>query len=131
MDISKIVTLTSFNYYEWKSKIEILLRNKGLYRATMALEIEPNAVVEKARWHNRKDEAYGFLCLSLYLELIFHLHGLKFPNEVCIKLESLFGKQDDLRGHQLENELISLRQIEFETIEESITKFNSLVIFLK
>ena len=47
MDISKIVTLTSFNYYEWKSKIEIILCNKGLYRVTMALEIEPNPIVEK------------------------------------------------------------------------------------
>ena len=54
----------------------------------MALEIEPNSAVEKAKWHNRKDEAYGSLSLSL-------------------KLESLFGKKDDLiRGHQLENELI-------------------------
>ena len=65
MDLSKIVTLTSFNYYECKSKVEILLHNKGLYRVTMALEIEPNALAEKARWHNRKDEAYGLICLSL------------------------------------------------------------------
>ena len=48
-----------------------------------------------------------------------------------IKLESLFRKKDDLRGHQLENELISLRPSEFKTIEEFITKFKSLVIFLK
>ena len=74
MDISKIVTLTSFNYYEWKSKIEILLHNKGLYRVTMAFKIEPNVVVEKARWHNKKDEAYGLICLSLsLLNLLFIL----------------------------------------------------------
>ena len=48
-----------------------------------------------------------------------------------IKLESLFEKQDDLRGHQLEKELISLRPSEFETIEEFITKFKSLVLLLK
>ena len=58
----------------------------------MALEIEPNEVVEKEKWHNRKDEAYGFLCLSLSPELIFHLDGLTSPNEVWIKLESLFRK---------------------------------------
>ena len=113
MDLSKIVTLTSLNYYEWKSNIEILLHMKGLYRVTMALEIEPNAFVEKARWHNRKDEAYGLLSLSLSLEFIFHHDGLKGPNEVWIKLEHLFGKKDDLRGNQLENDLISLRPSEF------------------
>ena len=72
-----------------------------------------------------------FVYLSLSPELIFHLDGLTCPNEVWIKLESLFGKQDDLRGHQLENELISLRPSEFETIEEFITKFKSLVILFK
>ena len=87
MDLSKIVTLNSFNYYEWKSKIEILLRRKGvyrvtmaleinLYRVTMALEINPNAVAEKAMWHSRKDEAYGLLCLSFSCELHFHRDGL-------------------------------------------------------
>ena len=71
MDLYMIVTLNSFNYYEWKSHIEILLRNKDLYRVTIALEIEPNAVAKKARWHNRKDEAYGFLCLSLSLSITY------------------------------------------------------------
>ena len=47
-----------------------------------------------------------------------------------IKLESLFGKQYDLRGHQLENELISLKPSEFKTIKELITKFRTLVLFL-
>ena len=74
MDISKIVTLTSFNYHEWESKIEILLRSEGLYRVTMALEIKPKAVVEKGKWHNRKDEAYVFLRLSLPLS------GTSFPS---------------------------------------------------
>ena len=60
------------------------------------------------------------LSLSLSPELIFHLDGSTGPNELGIKLESLFGKKDDLRGHQLENELISLRPSEFKTIKEFI-----------
>ena len=131
MDLSKVTTLNSFIYHEWKSKIEILLCNKGLYRVTVALEVEPNAIVEKAKWHNRKDEVYGLLCLSLSPEFLFHLNGLTSLSEVWIKRESLFGKQDGLRGHQLENELISLRPSELETIEEFIIKFKSLVLFLK
>ena len=41
--------------------MEILLREKCLYRVTMATEAEPNAVAEKIKWHNRRDEAYGLL----------------------------------------------------------------------
>ena len=31
---------------------EILLRGKGLYRVTMAIEVDPNASIEKIKWHN-------------------------------------------------------------------------------
>ena len=58
----------------------------------MALEINLNVVVEKVSWHKRNYEAYGLICLSLSMELIFHLDGSIGPNEVSIKFESLFGK---------------------------------------
>ena len=105
MDSSSAIILTSFNYHEWKAKISILLRSRGLYRVTLALENEPNAVIEKAKWHNRLDEAYGLLCLSISPDLLFHLDGLTTPNQLWTKLESLFGVQDEIRAHQLENEL--------------------------
>ena len=90
--------------------MEILLREKGLYRVTMATEVEPNAAAEKIKWHNRRDEAYGLLCLSISRDL-FHLDGLTSPNEVWEKLADLFGNIDEMRGHQIENKLISSVQI--------------------
>ena len=63
MDQSQKIILTPFNFFEWKEKMEILLREKGLYRVTMETEAEPNAAVEKIKWHNMRDEAYGLLCL--------------------------------------------------------------------
>ena len=45
--------------------MDILLRVKGLYKVTMATEAEMNAAAEKIKWHNRRDEAYGLLCLSI------------------------------------------------------------------
>ena len=45
--------------------MEIVLREKGLYRVTMETEVDPNAAAEKIKWHNRRDEAYGLLCLSI------------------------------------------------------------------
>ena len=81
MDQSQKIILTPFNFFEWKVEMEILLRMKGLYRVTMAIEVEPNAVAEKNKWHNRRDETYGLLCLSISKDLLFHLDGLTSPNK--------------------------------------------------
>ena len=99
--------------------MEILLREKGLYRVTMETEIDPNASIEKTKWHNRSNEAYGLLCLSISRDLLFHLDSLTSPNEVWEKLEYLFGKIDEMRGNQIENELISLSPSSFESLQLS------------
>ena len=111
MDQSQKIILTPFNLFEWKAEMEILLREKGLYRVIMATEVEPNAAAEKIKWHKRRDEAYGLMCLSISKDLLFHIDGLTSPNEVWEKLVNLFGKTDEMRGHQIENELISLSPI--------------------
>ena len=74
----------------------------------MDTKVEPGSTIEKSRFLNKKDEAFGFLCLSISRDLLFHLAGLKTPKEIWYKLETLYGKHDDLRVHQLENELMSL-----------------------
>ena len=94
----------------------IQLRYKGLYRVTMGTKVVPNSAVEKSKYFNRLDEAFGLLCLRISRELLFHVYSLTTQNEVWEKLEYLFGKTDDLRGHQLENELISLIPAHFDTI---------------
>ena len=35
------------NFFKQKAKIEILLREKGIYRVTMATEVDPNALHRK------------------------------------------------------------------------------------
>ena len=109
----------------------IQLRSKGLYKVTMGTEMEPNYVVEKSKYFNRLDEAYGLLCLSISRDILFHVENLTTPNEVWVKLETLFGKNDELRGHHLENELISLTPAHYDTIHDFFTKFKSLVLQLK
>ena len=66
----------------------------------MENEADPNATTEKIKWHNRRDEAYGLLCLSISRALLFHLDGLKSPNEVWENIVEIFGKTDEMRGHQ-------------------------------
>ena len=110
------VLLTPFNYFEWKEEMVIQLRSKCLYMVTMGTETEPNSVVEKSKHFNRLDEAFGMLCLSTSTYLLFHVDSIGTPNEFWIKLESLFGKTDEMRGHHLENEIISLIPSHYETI---------------
>src|SRR6267154_2201626 len=116
MDQSQKIILTPFNLFECKSKMEILLREKGLYRVTMATEAKPNAATEKIKWHNQRDEAYGLLCLSISRDLLFHLNGLTSPDQVWENISDVFGKTDEMRGHQIKNELISLSPSSFESL---------------
>ena len=73
MDQSQKIILNPFNFFEWKDDMEIFLREKGLYRVTMATEVDPNAAAKKIKWHNMRDEAYGLLCLSISRDLLFQL----------------------------------------------------------
>ena len=83
--------------------MEILLREKGLYRVIMETKVDPNVAAEKIKWHNKRDEAYGLLCLSISRDLLFHLDGLTSPNEVWENIVEIFGNTDEMRGHQIKN----------------------------
>ena len=87
MDQSQRIILTPFSIFEWKGEMDILLRINVLYKVTMESEANTNVEIEKIKWHNRRDEAYGFLCLSISRQPLFYLDGLTSPNEV---LESIF-----------------------------------------
>ena len=106
--------LTPFNYHQWKNDMEIQFNSKGLYRITMDTDIEPNHVVDKVIYWNKLDEDFGFSCLSISKDLIFHIMGLKTPKKIWDQLYSPFDKQDDLRISHLENDLISLHPGNFE-----------------
>ena len=73
--------------------MEILLTVKGIYNVTMATKVEPNVAVKKMKWHNRRDEAYGHLCLSISRDLIFHIDSLTSPNEVWENIKDIFERQ--------------------------------------
>jgi hypothetical protein len=122
--------LNPFNYFEWKTKISLLLRSKGLYQVTMGMEKEPTVAVEKIKYFNKLYEAIGIIFLSISIDLLFHFSRATTPEVVWTTLEGLFGKQDAMRVHQLENELISLSQIHFRKMQEFFTKFKSLLIEL-
>ena len=97
----------------------------------MGTETKPNALVERTKFWNKLDEAYGFLCLSILKDLLFHIIRLNNTKEIWEEIADLFDKQDDWRIYKLENELISLDPRKFETMNDFFTKFKHLVLQLK
>ena len=91
----------------------------------------PSLDKDKEKYWNRLDESHGHFLSSVSRDLWFHIQGLKTPKEVWDKLASLFDKHDEMRIHQLENDLITLNPSNFESLNEFFTKFKNLIYQLK
>ena len=65
------IMLTTSKFFEWKAKMVIQLRDKGLFRVAMGTKVEPNFAIEKPKYFNKLREAYGLLCLSISREFSF------------------------------------------------------------
>ena len=72
------------------------------------MKVEPTTAIEKSKYLNQMDEAYGALCVNISPELLFHIYSSKNTNEVWTTMKGLFGKQDEMKCHMLEVELLSL-----------------------
>ena len=57
-----------------------------------------------------------------------HISGIDEPNIAWEKLESVFGKHNEIWGHQLENELISLNPSDFSCIQDYLSKYKTLTL---
>ena len=76
--------------------MQVSLLNLGLYRMTMGRETEPQQYVDKKKFVNWLDEAFGLMCTHIFQGLLFHLEELRTPKEAWENIEYLFGKQDEL-----------------------------------
>jgi hypothetical protein len=65
MASSNDLFLTNTNYFQWKSRMEDLLRSKGLYRITLGKELEPIDDENKIKWKNQNYEAHGMIGMSI------------------------------------------------------------------
>ena len=86
--------------------------------------------IERNKFLNCLDEYFSYLCTHISKDLLFHLEGLRTPREASKKLEDLFGKQDELQGHILGNELITYipvvsRPFNNSLLNSSLLQFNA------
>ena len=108
--------------------MQLALHKHGYLMIILRSEAKPHQPVEKNKFLNHCDETFGYLCTHISRDLLFHLKGLRTPKEAWEKLEYLFGKQHELWGYIMDNELVDLHPNNFETIEQFFTKFKSLVV---
>ena len=64
--------------------------------------------------------------MSISTDLRFHICGIDELDKAWENLESLFGKHNEIRGHQLKNELISLNPSDFSCIQDYLSKYKTL-----
>ena len=94
MDYSPEILLMPHNYLEWKPKIILLLRSRGLYQITMEMEVETDSVDENNDFLNRQDMAIGSIDMFVSPELFHQVYDESqdsTPNELWTILEVLFG----------------------------------------
>ena len=104
------------------------LQSRGLFRITSGNEIEPTDGDKKIKWENRCDETRGLIRMSISTNLWFLISGIDEPDKAWKKLESMCGKHNEIRGHQLENELISLNPNDYSCIQYYLSKYKTLII---
>ena len=88
--------LTPLNYVDWRADIQLSLHKHGYFRIILGRDVKPHHLVERNKFMNRLDEAFGYLCTHISRDLLFHLEGLRTPKEAWEKLEVLFGKKESL-----------------------------------
>ena len=120
--------LTPFNYVDWREDMQLSLRKQGYYRIILGSDTEPHHPAKRSKFMNHLDVAFGYLCTHISKDALFHLEDLMTPREAWEKLEFSFGKKHELRGHILENKMISLQPNSFETIQQFFAKFKSLAL---
>jgi hypothetical protein len=77
------------------------------------------------------DEAFETICSLISPDLLFHIYSCKTPNEARNTLEGLFGKHDEMRGHMLDVELLTLDPKSFDNLQYFFTKYKDLLSQLK
>ena len=131
MESPCLVILDSTNYFQWLSYIVDLLRSKGLYRIASYQESKPKDEDKLAKWENKQDQARGLIGMYISPDLRFHIIELDNPDEAMKQLNKVFGIKNQIRAHQLENELLMLDPNNFSSIEDFLSKFKTLWLLLE
>ena len=69
--------------------------------------------------------------MSIAQDLRFHILDFDTPDKALEKINNVFGIQNQIRAHQIENEFLTLDPNNFSSIEDFLSKFNTLRLLLE
>ena len=69
--------------------------------------------------------------MSISQDLRFHILDIDIPHEALEKLNTVFGIQNQIKAHRLENEFLTLDPNNFSSIEDFLSKFKTLRLLLE
>ena len=84
--------LTTSNYLDWRIDMQLSLCKHGYHRIIHGWEAEPHQLVERNKFLNHCDEAFGYLSTYISRDILFHMEGLRTPRESWENIDSLFNK---------------------------------------
>jgi hypothetical protein len=79
MEFPKELILTPYNFFAWKHNMELHIQSTGLQRLTMGKNTKSTLAIEKYKYLNQMDEAYGTIYSLISPELLFHISSCKTP----------------------------------------------------
>ena len=71
--------LTTSNYLDWRIDMQLALCKHGYNRILLGREVESHHPIERNKFLNNLDEAFGYLCNYIYIYPLFHLEGSRTP----------------------------------------------------
>jgi hypothetical protein len=89
------------------------------------------SAIKNYEYLNRMDEAFGTICSLISLEILFHISSYKTPNEDLTTMEGMFSKHDEMRGHMLDVEFLTLDLKNFDNLQDLFSKYKDLLSQLK
>jgi hypothetical protein len=119
--------LTSYNYLEWKPKITLLLKHRGIYQINMEMEVYHDSVDKNNDYFNRQYMTIGCIFWSISSEILHQVYDESrdsTPNELWTKLEVLFGNKEYCEYLMQEIEKIETKENPLE-YQASYSKYYS------
>jgi hypothetical protein len=77
------------------------------------------------------DEAFGTICSLISPKILFQISSYKTPNESWNTMGGNFRKQENMRGHMIEVELLTFDPRTFDNLQDFFTKYEDLLSQLK
>ena len=82
-------------------------------------------------WKIIDNQALGIIRSCVHRDLFFHISSFKEAKSAQDKLEELYGKVNEEKGFQIEDDLLLLDPKNFDTIQDYINKANEFRALLK